>query len=180
MDETAQMPVPALLTRSEPIDRTRELEERLADSVPLAFRVAYGVLRQRQDAEDVAQEALVRAYRRIGALRDRERFRAWLVRICWRLALDHRRADRRRDRREEAALVPEPAPDAEQVAAANEFQARLWQAIDALPEKLRVVVVLAGIEEHDLREVGRLLEMPEGTVKSRMHEARKRLAEMLR
>src|SRR3989442_1135897 len=80
------------------VDRTleQEFEARLVESSTLAFRVAYGVLRQRQDAEDVAQEAFVKAYCRFTQLRDRERFRAWLVRITWRLALDRQRGDRRR------------------------------------------------------------------------------------
>src|SRR3990172_4647513 len=88
-----------LMSQADAADLELEFEQRLADSGALAFRVAYGVLRQRQDAEDVAQEALVRAYRKRGSLRDRERFRAWLVRICWRLALDHRKAGKRRERR---------------------------------------------------------------------------------
>src|SRR5258707_6683358 len=78
----------------------REFEARLVESSTLAFRVAYGVLRHRQDAEDVAQEAFVKAYRSFSQLRDRERFRAWLVRITWRLALDRQRGDRRRAARE--------------------------------------------------------------------------------
>jgi RNA polymerase sigma-70 factor (ECF subfamily) len=64
-------------TKDEDVERA--FEERLRESAPL-FRVAYGVLRQRQDAEDVAQSALVKAYARFGQLRDRDRFRAWLVR----------------------------------------------------------------------------------------------------
>ena len=63
----------------------REFEERLAECGPLAYRVARGVLRNSADAEDVAQEALLRAYRRFERLRDRARFRAWLVRITFRL-----------------------------------------------------------------------------------------------
>ena len=74
----------------------REFGERLRESSSLAFRVAYGVLRHREDAEDVAQEAFVRAHRSIAQLRDRERFRAWLVRMTWRLAIDRRRTDKRR------------------------------------------------------------------------------------
>lgn len=158
----------------------REFEQLVASSGALAFRVAYAVLRQREDAEDVAQEALARAYRNLSRLRDRDRFRSWLVRVCWRLALDHRRAGKRRERREQAAADPPPEPSAEEVAATNEFRTRLWRAIDALPEKLRVVVVLAGIEGYDMHEVAALLELPDGTVKSRLHLARKRLAERLR
>ena len=55
----------------------------------------------------------------------------------------------------------------------------LWAAIEALPEKLRLVVVLAGIEGHDMHEVSALLDVPEGTVKSRLFLARKQLKERL-
>src|SRR5438874_4804101 len=79
----------------------REFEARLVESSTLAFRVAYGVLHHRQDAEDVAQEAFAKAYRSFRQLRDRDRFRAWLVRMTWRLAIDRRRADRRREAREQ-------------------------------------------------------------------------------
>src|SRR5881398_4086434 len=81
-------------------DLEREFEDRLRESTTLAFRVAFGVLRHRQDAEDVAQEAFVKAFRSFSQLRDRDRFRAWLVRMTWRLALDRQRSDRRRATRE--------------------------------------------------------------------------------
>ncbi len=145
----------------------------------------------RQDAEDVAQEAFVKAYRRFRELRDRERFRAWLVRMTWRLAIDRQRSDRRRlareDRSPEGLRHTESACGAGPSALrsledleARERAERLWAAIDALPDKLRVAIVLANIEEHDLGEVARLLDLPEGTVKSRLFLARQRLKELLR
>jgi len=158
----------------------REFEQRLADSSMLAVRVAMGVLRNRADAEDVAQEAFVRAYRSFAGLRDREKFRGWLVRIVWRLALDRIRAQKRRERRELEALREPAPPSVEDVAASREFQRRLADAIELLPEKLRIVLTLAGIEEHNLAEVSQLLGIPEGTVKSRLHLARQRLLEVLR
>ena len=157
---------------------SHEFEERLRDSGTLAFRVAYGVLRDRSDAEDVAQEAFVKAFRSFSQLRDRERFRAWLVRTTWRLALDWRRGHRRREAREQVAVAP-PEPSVEQVAESSRRAAHLWAAIDDLPEKLRLVIVLSGIEGHDTREVAALLDIPEGTVRSRMFLARKALAEKL-
>lgn len=152
----------------------REFEARLGESATLAFRVAFSVLRHREDAEDVAQEAFARAYRSFRQLRNRDRFRAWLVRMTWRLALDRQKSDRRRTARERE-VAPALATDS----ASGERAAQLWQAIDALPEKLRLVVVLAGIEGHDLRAVGALLKVPEGTVKSRLFLARQRLRELL-
>src|SRR2546428_4520955 len=101
MHEAAGASIDRPVTRGEATDLEVEFEARLADSAALAFRIAYSVLRHREDAEDAAQEALARAYRKLGTLRERERFRAWLVRICWRLARDRRRAAKRRERREE-------------------------------------------------------------------------------
>jgi RNA polymerase sigma-70 factor (ECF subfamily) len=160
----------------------REFEERVVDSSTLAFRVALGVLRRREDAEDVAQDAFLRAHRAFASLRDRDRFRAWLVRTAFRLALDRRRGEKRRARREDAVAVNAPAhaESAEDAAAKAELQARVAEAVDTLPEKLRVVTVLAAIQEHDVASVARLLELPEGTVKSRLFLARKALAERLR
>src|ERR1700730_6724620 len=65
----------------------REFEAHLLESSTLAFRVAFSVLRQREDAEDVAQEAFTKAYKNFRQLRDRHRFRAWLVRMTLRLSL---------------------------------------------------------------------------------------------
>jgi RNA polymerase sigma-70 factor (ECF subfamily) len=187
-DYTARL-AGSLVTADQEIER--EFEARLVESSTLAFRVAYGVLRNRQDAEDVAQEAFVKAYRRFRELRDRERFRAWLVRMTWRLAIDRQRSDRRRLAREGAAAGPKgPAlPGAER---------RPGQSAECRPgplgpggvledleareraERQCVAIVLANIEEHDLGEVARLLDLPEGTVKSRLFLARQRLKELLR
>src|SRR5262249_3964940 len=110
----------------------REFEARLIESSTLAFRVAFSVLRHRQDAEDVAQDAFTRADRRFHQLRDRDRFGAWLVRMTWRLALDRRRGDRRRLARERANDDVVAPPHDEEVLA-RERAERLWRAIDALP-----------------------------------------------
>jgi RNA polymerase sigma-70 factor (ECF subfamily) len=158
----------------------REFEQRLADCPTLAYRVALGVLRNTAEAEDVAQEAMLRAYRNFHRLRERESFRAWLVRTSWRLALDRLRAAGRRERREQAALAERRVESAaEDVAASREFDRRVAAAMDALSEKLRIVMVLAAIEGYNTREVASLLDLPEGTVKSRLHLARKQLAESL-
>ena len=74
----------------------REFEASLPVWSHLAFRVAYSVLRHHEDAEDVAQEALTKAHRQLGQLRDRERLRHWLVRMVWRMAIDRRGSDQRR------------------------------------------------------------------------------------
>jgi RNA polymerase sigma-70 factor (ECF subfamily) len=156
----------------------REFECRLTESSTLAFRVAFSVLRHRQDAEDVAQDAFVRAHRSFHQLRDRERFRAWLVRTTWRLAIDHLRRSKRRVAREQVHVLGTPS-STDDTAAASERASQLWAAVDSLPEKLRLVIVLAVMDGHDIHEVAALLGVPEGTVKSRLFTARQQLKERL-
>lgn len=162
-------------------DLKREFETRIEQTSGLAFRVAFAVLRNREDAEDVAQEAFAKAYRRFWQLRNRDRFRSWLVRMTWRLAITRTRSERRRAERETVAdLTATGTTSPVQSVLERERAEKLWQAIDALPEKLRIVIVMSGIEEHDVRAIAALLRLPEGTVKSRLFLARQRLKELLK
>jgi RNA polymerase sigma-70 factor (ECF subfamily) len=100
--------------------------------------------------------------------------------MTWRLALDRQRSDRRRAARDRTPYVTERVnPTGVDDLVARERAEQLWQVIDALPEKLRVAVVLSGIEGQDIAGVARLLDLPEGTVKSRLFLARQRLREQL-
>ena len=157
-----------------------QFEQRLEECGTLAFRVARGVLRNAADAEDVAQEAILHSYRRFAQLRDPSRFRAWLVRITFRLALDHERSGKRREHRETAWAIDQTRPTVADIAASNEFARHLHDAMAELPERSRLVLVLTSIDGHSLEEVAELLQLPVGTVKSRLHSARKQLAERLR
>jgi RNA polymerase sigma-70 factor (ECF subfamily) len=170
-----------LTAGSAPVEQEleREFETRMVESSKLAFRIAYSVLRQRQDAEDVAQEAFLRAHRTFRQLRDRNAFRAWLVRMTWRLALDRQRADRRRAKWElqhsQESIVERPVDTIVE----GERAAQVWEAIDELPEKLRLAIVLVNIEGRNLKEVGSLLGVAEGTIKARLFDARQRLKDKL-
>jgi RNA polymerase sigma-70 factor (ECF subfamily) len=102
------------------------------------------------------------------------------------MALDRQRANRRRLAREVADDVRAAGLQTRRdlattsdTAIDQERAEQLWRAIDALPEKLRLVIVLAGIQGHDIREVALLLDVPDGTVKSRLFLARKQLKEQL-
>ncbi len=164
-------------------DARREFEERLAECGPLAYRVARGILRNTADAEDVAQEALLRAYKSFERLRDRSRFRGWLVRISFRLALDRLRSAKRREQRDtlwsQPAHLPPPVT-VEDVAASNQFQGHLERALEELPEKLRLVLLLSAMDGYTIEEIAAMVDVPIGTVKSRIFIARKKLAEKLR
>jgi len=160
-------------------DLEREFGARFSETSALAFRVAVGVLRHREDAEDVAQEALAKAYLSLAQLREPHQFRGWLARMTWRLALNRQRSDRLRTMREAIGLDVSAAQTALEALLASERSRRLWQSIDSLPEKLRIVTVLAGIRQHEIREVAHLLQLPEGTVKKRLFVARRRLRELI-
>jgi len=105
------------------------------------------------------------------------------VRIAFRLALDRARSAKRREQREISWSRPErqpPAPTAEDLAVRSQFAQRLDRALDELPEKLRLVLLLSAMQGHTLEEVAVLLGVPLGTVKSRLFFARKQLAAKLR
>jgi RNA polymerase sigma-70 factor (ECF subfamily) len=104
------------------------------------------------------------------------------VRIVFRLALDRARSAKRRELRESDWAQPArrlTPVTAEELAASNEFQERFDRALDELPEKLRLVLLLAAMEGHSLDEVAAMLNLPVGTVKSRLFAGRKKLAEKL-
>jgi RNA polymerase sigma-70 factor (ECF subfamily) len=181
MNEIAGTLAGGLVKRQSALER--EFDIRLPELSALAFRVAYSVLRHRQDAEDIAQDALVKAYSTLRQLRELDRLRAWLVRMTWRMAIDRQESDLRRSRREQSAvndMSRASAPTSEDIALSAERSAQLWKAIDGLSDKLRTVVILASIHDHNLVEVASVLGVPEGTVKSRLFEARRHLRERLK
>jgi RNA polymerase sigma-70 factor (ECF subfamily) len=99
--------------------------------------------------------------------------------MTWRLALDRQRANLRRARWELVHARQPAEPRAADPLIADERHTQIWAAIDALPEKLRLAVVLVNIEGHNLKEVGALLGVAEGTIKARLFAARQRLKEQL-
>ena len=143
----------------------------------MVYQIAYGVLGNEPDAEDVSQDVFLRAYRKLGGLRDPAKFRAWVARMSLRFALNHRRAADRALRRNSSWLETTalPVASAEAEVAARDFHARLRDEIECLPEKLRSVLLLSAVDGLDTREVADVLGIPQGTVRSRLHSARKHL-----
>jgi len=140
----------------------------------LVYRIAYSVLGNAADAEEVTQEVFLRAFRNLDSLRDTGKFRAWVARMSWRTAINHRRGWLRTLRRETAwhAISTPPAGQ-------TELRLALRQQIARLPEKLRAVLLLSAIEGLESPEIAAILEIPEGTVRSRLHLARRQLWEAL-
>lgn len=153
-----------------------DFERQLRENQRLVYQLAYGVLGNPADAEEVAQDVFLRAYRKFSSLRDREKFKAWVARMTWRLALNRQRGMARSLRRDTAwaALAP-VAAHPETAAGGWDATDRIREEIGRLPEKLRVVLLLSAMEGMETRAVASLLGIPEGTVRSRLHLARKQL-----
>jgi RNA polymerase sigma-70 factor (ECF subfamily) len=158
-----------------------DFEGRVREHERVVYQIAYSVLRNRGDAEDVAQETFLRAHAKLADLRDPSRFGVWVAQICRRLALNRLRSESRARRRDEAVAVnaPPASPDVAAIAAEHEFTQRVRREIDRLPPKLRDVLLLTAIDGLDHGTVARVLRIPEGTVRSRLHAARKQLLKVV-
>jgi RNA polymerase sigma-70 factor (ECF subfamily) len=162
-------------------DRETSFSDRVTETQRRVFQIAYSVLGNSADAEEVAQEAFLRAYRRFASLRAPEKFCAWVSRIAFRLALNRYRSRRRQWARDTAwhGTRPLPVKDGARAAVGQVLLHQVRIEIDRLPEKLRVVLVLCALEEMEAAEVAGVLGIPVGTVRSRLHLARKRLLEAM-
>jgi RNA polymerase sigma-70 factor (ECF subfamily) len=160
----------------EPDPESGDFERLMRESYRLVYQVAYSVLGNAADAEEVAQDTFLTAYRKFDSLRDAQRFRPWVARASWRLALNRRRGTERAMGRDGAWVANQPPSDnPEMLASEREFEELLRARVESLPEKLKAVVLLIGVEEMDVRTVAGILEIPEGTVRSRLHLARRQL-----
>jgi RNA polymerase sigma-70 factor (ECF subfamily) len=146
------------------------------------FGVALRMLGNRAEAEDVAQEAFVRAHRALGAFRGDAKLSTWLYAITSRLCLNRLASgERRLTRPHEDTLLrlsdAGPRPDA--ALERRELETALGRAIAELPEDRRIVVVLRDLEGLSYEEIAEVLELELGTVRSRLHRARADLKEKL-
>ena len=148
----------------------------------LAFRAAYLIVRDEDDAADVAQDAFVRAYRSLGAFDTSRLFRPWLLRIVTNVALNSARSSGRRDAATErlardAGTGKNQRPDAAVEAA--EQSERVWSAIAGLPDDDQRLIYLRYFLENSEAEAAESIGRPVGTVKSRLHRALKRLRRVI-
>lgn len=129
------------------------------------YRVSRSLLKSPEDCADAVQEALARAWARRGRV-DADYFRPWLMRI---VINECHTIGRKRRRVVLVDEVEQPAPTLEPP------DDRLKQALSAVPEKLKVPLLLHYLEGFSVAEVAQILRIPQGTVKSRLHHARNRL-----
>jgi RNA polymerase sigma-70 factor, ECF subfamily len=137
------------------------------------FRAARAVLRDDAEAEDVVQDAWVRAYAHLSQFGGRASFATWLTRIVVHEAIARRRRRMRQvplDDHAPALVATTPTPD--DAAGGREVAAAIERAIDALPTPYRTTFVLRDVQGLDTAETAACLEVPEATVKTRLHRAR--------
>lgn len=152
-----------------------------------AYATALGLVGSHEDALDLSQEAFARAFRARATLDPGRPFYAWLYAVLRRLCFNHLRdrgTRRRRIDEERDWLVADAAAQAEEEsperrAAAAELRGRVAAAIEALPDTEREAIVLKEFEGLKYREIAELLDVPVGTVMSRLFSARRRLARAL-
>src|SRR5262245_15246374 len=142
------------------------------------WRLAYQILRDREDAWDCAQEAFVRAFHSLASFRGQSAFYTWLFRITVNVATDRQRARgaqarafgaERVSEEERGRTTPDPRGGPDKVAAQAEQRQRIRQALDALPPKARAIIMLSDVEGLSYREIAEVLRCPIGTVMSRLH-----------
>jgi RNA polymerase sigma-70 factor (ECF subfamily) len=171
-------------TDEEIVDRIRAGETALYEIImrrynQRLYRVARGILRDDHEAEDVMQDAYVRAYQHLEQFARRAPFSTWLTRIAVHEALARVRKRNRMesidDEEAEGALVmnlAEPSADPERSASTSELGHLLEEALLTLPDPLRVVVMLRDVEELNTEETAEALEISEDNVKIRLHRGR--------
>lgn len=150
-----------------------------------AYFSALGLVGNHEDALDLSQEAFARAYRAIGSFDPQKRFFTWFYRVLRNLCLNHLRDGARASQFRSspdpfhteafASVVPDGASDPARSAEAAERNAQLWLAIGKLPPDLRETFLLRELEGCAYAEIAARLEVPQGTVMSRLYNARKML-----
>jgi RNA polymerase sigma-70 factor (ECF subfamily) len=173
-------------------ERDNEAFDRLVERYQQrAYRLAWSILRDAEEARDLSQEAFLRLYEAAGTFRGTARFSTWFYRILVNLCLDARRRRRwwlraaaaeRDDGAPESAVEREPAPSGDPVdaLARDQMMARLWKAAEALSPQQRAAITLHVQEELSTPEIAAVLKCSEATVRVHLHRALQALRKTLR
>jgi RNA polymerase sigma-70 factor (ECF subfamily) len=155
---------------------------RLYDTVfPILFRVAYRIANSEEAAEDLCQDAFFRLYEKQMVFPNPDEAKYWLIRVVKNAALNYaKRKDRERKAYQRAFReTARNVETGEGLLLKQESQAEIKEALEKLPENLRIVLILKEYGELNYKEIGRALGISEGNVKVRVFRARERLAGLL-
>jgi RNA polymerase sigma-70 factor (ECF subfamily) len=151
--------------------------------IPRVRRFAQSFAHQGVDADDLAQEALLKAYRSIGSFEGRSKLSTWLYSITRTVGLDLIRSRQHRDRQADRPLpdeLPDESESQEALLQGKNEADLLWAALRRLDPEYRVAIVLADVEGLSFDEIAEIEGIPVGTAKSRASRGRDRLASLLR
>jgi RNA polymerase sigma-70 factor (ECF subfamily) len=160
----------------------RAFEELVRAQQHRVYGLALRMLGNAAEAQDVAQEVFLRAHRGLAAFRGDARLSTWLYAIASRLCLSRLGGSERRLTRhgeETLARLVDAGPGPDQALEQGELEEALHRAIAELPEERRIVVVLRDVEGLAYEAIAEVLELPVGTIRSRLHRARLDLKEKL-
>lgn len=147
------------------------------------YNIAYRMMGNRQDAEDVTQEVFFRVYQKLASFKFKSAFSTWLYRITANLCLDEIRRKKRSieevfSQDELYSFCSNFNPEDKVIA--DEEQALLWEAINSLKTEYRIIIILRDIEGLSYKELKQVLKCSMGRVKSRLHNARRELKTILK
>lgn len=154
------------------------------------YSMLYGMLRNREDARDVTQDAFVKAYHRLDSFRLESSFYTWLYRIAMNLAIDLIRKRKRRKTSSYDEDIAARDGDGEiaevhqgdgpsRTLLRKQLYSRIMDAVDSLPADQKQAILLRELEGLSYKEIADIMEIPEGTVMSRLYYARKKLQKLL-
>jgi RNA polymerase sigma-70 factor (ECF subfamily) len=148
---------------------------------PILFRVAYRIANNEEAAEDLCQEALFRLYEKNMVFPNPDEAKYWLIRVVKNAAINYaKRKDRERKAYQRAFREDfRKEETGESLLIKQEEKAEVLEALNQLPENLRIVLILKEYEELNYKEIGKILNISEGNVKVRVFRARERLAGLL-
>ena len=162
-----------------------ELVQRYKDPM---YNLAYRMLRDRQEAEDIAQETFLHVFRALNRFQTGERFSPWVYRIATNLCLDKLRRNKGMSISLDAPMGPEsdvylqvadPGDGPDAALELSELRDDVQRAVDALPERYRTIVILRHLHDRSYEEIAEIVDLPLGTVKTRLFRAREILRRWL-
>ena len=151
-----------------------KFEQLVRESQDTMYRISMSMLKNEHDAQDCVSEAILKAYENLYKLRKEEYFKTWLVRI-----LINECKKSLKKSYTTTSLQSENLPEISD--RDNPYVSiEIGDAIDSLPQKIRLVVIMFYVEDYSIKEIKRVLNIPEGTVKSRLNKGRTLLKEKLK
>jgi RNA polymerase sigma-70 factor, ECF subfamily len=154
-------------------------EELVRRHMRQVFAIALRVVRHREDAEDLVQESFVAALRNLGTFEPGRPFAPWLARIVLNRALNLRKSRALRTTGPLPADAVSAGPSPLEAAERSELRTQLRRALDTLPEPRRRMLELFEIDGFSSREIAGIMDVPEGTVRWHVHQARSALRDVL-